>query len=313
MIDSERKLTVDLALTFQAKTQEYSREFELGRELGLADLGYCAAQMFRECHMHSLYSRYRRAISNFQSLFQGENWFPDIAHDLVRTAAHNNTAQTWFQIRNTFLEAAHLMAQARAYKDVESSETDQEQRLLTHLMKLQFFNSAVFLICKVEDWFLLLVFVNSGCSLIAELDVHQPDWMKGITRGAIDKGLRNRKSGRICARSLKTNPYLDALSDDEYRTTRSVFKKLGRPNSVRSIRDYRNEIAHRGLPPVDYAFFSPTFQFPKITDRSVQLSIATGTKVDHQFLDLYQHACDALRHLEAQLLKIKAIPVLEPR
>jgi len=228
-------------------------------------------------------------------------------------AAHSNTANVWFQVHNTFLEAAHLMAQARAYNDIETGEADQDKRLPIHLIKLQFFNSAVHLICKVEDWFLLLLFVNSGCSLIPGVDVHGPDGMKEITRGAIEKGLRMRKSERICGRFRKSNPYLDALSDVDYRTIRGVFKKLGRPKSVRVIRKYRNEIAHRGLPAVDYPFFSPNFMFPKKTGGSVILAVPAGTKVDYQFLDLYQHACNALNHLENQLVRIKYIPVLEPR
>jgi len=77
-------------------------------------------------------------------------------------AAHSNTANVWFQVHNTFLEAAHLMAQARAYNDIETGEADQYKRLTIHLIKLQFFNSAVHLICKVEDWFLLTAFCKFG-------------------------------------------------------------------------------------------------------------------------------------------------------
>ena len=82
--------------------------------------------------------------------------------------------------------------------------------------------------------------------------------------------------------------------------------------TIRAIREYRNEIAHRGQPAVDYPFFSPNFMFQG-NIRSVQLSIPAGTKVDYQFLDLYQHACDALKRLETLLFRIKAIPVLEPK
>ena len=307
------KLTVDLGFTFQGNRHDYTKEFDVDRDLDRDDLDFRAAQMFRECQMQALYSSYRRTVSNFQTLSVSGNWFPGVASDLIRMAAHSNTAHVWFQIRNTLLEAAHLMAQARAYKDIETAELDEDKRLLIHLMKVQFFNSAVYLICKVEDWFLLLLFVNSGCSLIPGVDVHGPDWMKEITRGAVDKGLRLRKSERMCGRFRKTNPYLDEMSDEDYRTIRNVFKKLCRPKSVRALREYRNEIAHRGLPAVDYPFFSPNFMFPKAADRSVQLSIPAGTKVHYQFLRLYQHACDALKHLETQLVRIKAIPVLEPK
>ena len=34
---------------------------------------------------------------------------------------------------------------------------------------------------------------------------------------------------------------------------------------------------------------------------------------NYQFLELYQHATDALEHLEAQLLRVKAIPGVDSR
>lgn len=145
--------------------------------------------------------------------------------------------------------------------------------------KLQFFNLAAHLICKVEDWFLLLLFVNSGASLIPTIDVHKADWEKEITWKAINEGLRLRKSERFCGRFRKSNRYLDALADEDYRTIRSVCRKLGRPRSVGIIREYRNEIAHRGLPAVDYPFFSPQFQFPKTEGQGAVLRIGGGADV----------------------------------
>src|SRR5437660_6504739 len=98
--------------------------------------------------------------------------------DLNRWAAHSNTAETWFQIQNTFLQTAHLLAKSRAYKYVEDDEAEEDLRLPIHLIKIQFFNSAAYLISKVEDLFLLLLFVNSERSLIPDVDVHQPNWLK---------------------------------------------------------------------------------------------------------------------------------------
>jgi hypothetical protein len=84
---------------------------------------------------------------------------------LSRWAAHTNTAETWLQIQNVFFEAAHLLAQSHAYKDLEGVEKDEEQQLLLDIIKMQFFNSAAYFISKIEDLFLLLLFVNSECSL----------------------------------------------------------------------------------------------------------------------------------------------------
>ncbi len=62
------------------------------------------------------------------------------------------------------------------------------------------------------------------------------------TRSAIHKGLKPRKS-EGSGNFPETNPYLDGLTDEEYRTVRGVFKKLGSGKSIRTIRQYRNEIA----------------------------------------------------------------------
>jgi hypothetical protein len=207
---------------------------------------------------------------------------------------------------------SHLLAQSRAYQDIETEEADKDQRLLIHLIKLQFFNSAAYRISKVEDLFFQLLFVNSGCSLIPSVDVHKADWGKEISRGAIHKGLKSRKSQLCCGNFRKTNPYLEALTDEEYRTIRSVFKKLGSAKSVRTIREYRNEIAHRGLPAVDYSDFSPAFRFPKKDGQRTSLGVGGRAKVKYHFLELYEDAVAATKHLETHLRRIKAIPVLAP-
>jgi hypothetical protein len=278
--------------------------------------GSIAEPVLRACEAEILYGKYRQDLPDFPNFLQsaGADWFPsqDAFADLTRSAAHMNTAQAWWQIQNTFWETAHLMAHARAYQDIEAQEADEERRLLVHLTKLQFFNLAAHLICKVEDWFLLLLFVNSGASLIPTIDVHKADWPKEITRKAINEGLKLRKSERFCGRFRKSNPYLDALADEDYRTIRSVCRKLGRPRSVGTIREYRNEIAHRGLPAVDYPFFSPQFRFPKKEGQGTVLGIGGGATVKYKFLELYDHAIAALKHLETQLLRIKSIPVFAP-
>jgi hypothetical protein len=245
---------------------------------------------------------------------EASEWSPSqaAAADLTRWTAHTNTAEAWFQIQNTFFETAQLLAQSRAYKHIETEEADEDRKLLIHLVKIQFFNSATYLISKVEDLFFLLLFVNSGCSLTPTVDVHQDDWLKGITRGAIHKGLKSRKSQLCCGNLRKTNAYLEALTDEEYRTIRSVFKKIGAAKSVRTIRNYRNAIVHRGLPAIDYPGFSTAFQFPKKHGKSTSLGLGARPKVEYLFLELYDEAVAATKHLETQLRRIKAIPVLAP-
>jgi hypothetical protein len=222
-------LTVDLVFTDAAGDQQkYTKLFDAQRDLNRAAWGFIAEPVLRACEAEILYGKYRQDLPDFQKFLQsaGANWFPSwfpsqhAFADLTRSAAHMNTAQAWWQIQNTFWETAHLMAHARAYQDIEAQEADEERRLLVHLTKLQFFNLAAHLICKVEDWFLLLLFVNSGASLIPTINVHKADWPKEITWKAINEGLKLRKSERFCGRFRKSNRYLDALADEE--TVRSA-------------------------------------------------------------------------------------------
>jgi len=102
--------------------------------------------MFRECEMEILYRTHRQELPRFEGFSEASDWSPSQAavSDLTRWAAQQNTAEAWLQIQNTFFETAHLLAQSRAYKDLEANETDEEKQLLIHIIKMQFFNSAAF-------------------------------------------------------------------------------------------------------------------------------------------------------------------------
>jgi hypothetical protein len=297
-----------------AAETKYDKSFNAPDDLAPAGWACLARHMFRECEMEMYYRNRRQELPAFDGFSDARDWSlsPAAVSDLTKWAAHANTAEAWLQIQNVFLEAAHLLAQARAYKDLEDKEQDEDQQLLIHIVKMQFFNSAVFLITKLEDLFLLLLFVNSGCSLIPTVDVHSDDWFKEITRSAIHQGLRLRRSELCCVRFRKTNPYLDGLTDDDYRTIRRVLKKLGSAFSVRIIRNYRNAVAHRGLPAVDRPSFSPAFRFPQKRASSISLGFGGRAAVEYSFVELHGHAGRAIKHCETQLRRIKAIPILTP-
>ena len=311
-----KKLTIDISFSDPHIEQKgYTESLDVQDDLNGSGWDYLARHMFRESRMDVLYRTHRKQLPKFEGFSDANDWSPSQAaiSDLSRWAAHTNTAETWLQIQNAFFEAAHLLAQSHAYKDLEGVEKDEEQQLLLHIIKMQFFNSAAYFISKIEDLFLLLLFVNSECSLIPTVDVRKKDWPKEIRRGVIHKALKLRKSELCCGRFRRTNPYLNHLADDEYRTVRSVFKKLGSANSVRTIRDYRNAVAHRGLPAVDRPSFSPAFKFPERHGSGISLGVGGRAAVEYNFVDIYKNAVTALKHCETQLRRIKAIPILTPR
>jgi hypothetical protein len=309
-----KKLSVSLTFAYEADQKSYRKEFDVEDDFDLKHSEYLSRQAFDEVRIDLLSATYRATLPEFGSFIDKMNWFAPTAgiSDLTRFAAYENTAQVWWQIQNSFTESAQLLSRARAYDDVENGESNQDRRMYLHLMKIQYFNAAAFLISKIEDWFLLLLFVNSGCSLVRGIDVHSPGWMKEIQRGPIAKGLKARKAQLCCATFRRSNPYLDALSDEDYRTIRSVFKKIGRPKVVATIRNYRNEIAHRGLPAVDVADLSPDFKFPVKQGSRISVAVSASAPIDYKFLNLYENAVGALKHMETELLRLKKIPVLEP-
>jgi len=306
-----QKLNIELVFSTGKDRQSYTRSLDLDSDLGRASWELVASHVFRECQMEILYRRYRRALPDVKGFFEGRNAYLPVWHDLVRVAAQKNTFEVWWQIQNTFFEAAHLLAQSGAYDEIERLEGDEDRRQLVHLKKLQAFNLTAYLLGnKIEDWFLLLLFVNSGCSLIRGIDVHRPDWLKKIKRKDIATGLKKRRRRPRSARSSRASQrYLDSLADEEYQTVVDVFKKLRKPKSVRVMREYRNEIAHRGVPAVDYPGFSPRFTFPRKEGKGTQLAIPGPARVDYKFVELYTHASAALNHLAAQLRRMKSIAV----
>ncbi|MFZ0771118.1 MAG: hypothetical protein WAN08_06810 [Candidatus Sulfotelmatobacter sp.] len=307
-----------IAMSFSSHSvgeKSYTRSFDSHDDLDRTGWDYLAGHMFRECEMELFYRNHRQDLPRLEGFSEASDWSPSqsAVSDLTKWAAQQNTAETWLQIQNAFFETAHLLAQSRAYKDLEANEADEDKQLLIHLIKMQFFNSAAFVMNKIEDLFLLLLFVNSGCSLVPTVDVRRKDWPRDITRGAIYKGLKLRRSELCCGRFRNTNSYLDALADDDYRTIRSVLKRLGSPLSVRTIRNYRNSIAHRGLPAVDRPMFSPAYRFPEQQGSSMSLGLGGGASVEYSFLEMYEHAVSAVKHYESQLRRVKAIPILVPR
>jgi hypothetical protein len=310
-----KKLSVSLTFDYGADQESYMKEFEVEDDFDLKHSEYLSKEALDEVRINLLSTTYRATLPEFGSFMDKMNLFAPVDRmaDLTRFAAYENTAQVWWQIQNSFTESAHMLSRAHAYDDVENEESDEGRRMFLHLTKIQYFNAAAYLISKVEDWFLLLLFVNSGCSLIRGIDVHSPGWLKEIRHIPIAKGLKSRKAQLCCAMFRRSNPYLDALSDNEYRTLRSVFRKLGQAKAVTKIRNYRNAIAHRGLPAVDVAEFSPDFKFPQKQGSRISLAISASAPIDYRFLNLYDDAVAALKHMEAELLRLKKIPVLEPK
>jgi hypothetical protein len=174
-----------------------------------------------------------------------------------------------------------------------------------HLNKLDAFDRAVYLLVRIEDLFLLMLFVNLGNSLV-KVDVEKPDWQKDIIWRKVKDGLKRRGT------QPDANPYLNSLSDDDYAAILETIRSLKGIQEVKEITDYRDSTTHRIRPSVDYPGFTAQLSFPKVRDggKVIQMSMPalSSSRVDHQFLELYEKAIKVYAHYVDVLRKLKRIP-----
>ena len=135
------KISIDLSFSSEGiEEKSYKKSLDVENDLDREGWDYLAAHMFLECQRETLYRTHRQDLPKFEGLVDASEWSPSQAavSDLTRWAAHTNTAEVWFQIQNIFFETAHLLAQSRAYNDIETEEADEDRRLVIHLVKSSF-------------------------------------------------------------------------------------------------------------------------------------------------------------------------------
>jgi hypothetical protein len=221
-----------------------------------------------------------------------------------------NTQQVWREITNTLYSARYLLAQSRAYKYVEEliinegADHRTSEVMNVHLDKMNALNGAVYHLAKIEDLYLLLLFVNFGNSLV-ETDTQSPDWQKKLIWVAVRDGLRKRHP------EVVSNRYLNQLSDDDYSTIMSGFKRFKGIGEVKEITDYRDATTHRVPPAVDYHGLTAVLLFPQGKESAPQMEASNLIRryvVDYQFLDLYKKATKVFSHYVEVLSELKAVP-----
>lgn len=223
-----------------------------------------------------------------------------------------NTHEVWREITNTLLTARYLLAQSRAYKDVElllikeGAHIKSNEVMNVHLAKMNAFDGAIYRLAKIEDLFLLLLFVNLGNSLV-ETNTDSDDWQKKITWNAVRDGLRKREPAVV------SNRYLNALSQEGFEKILAAFQQFKNPKEVFEITSYRDATTHRIAPNVDYEGFRASLVFPKgiveLREKRVikQSFLVPVSKVDFEFLPLYKKAAKVFGHYVQVLRELKQI------
>jgi hypothetical protein len=233
---------------------------------------------------------------------------------LLRMSDRHNTRWIWFEIGNHLLRIEFLLAQARAYKDLEpphSADPRQNNLLYNiHLLKMDKFDLASLYLVKVEDLLLRLLLENLG-GRIGEIDAGVSGWERRLTWEKFKEGVKDRAS----------NPSLSALKDDEYNTIADVIRTFRNPHYAGRSVLYRDSITHRVTPSVDYPelyiYLQSRIGTP-IYDSSGQKigeEIDTGLeriKAEYEFLSLYANTVKTLEHYVTVLRSVKSVPRFSP-
>lgn len=261
--------------------------------------------------------------------------------DDIATGAYfdrRNTRWVWFEIEKNLILVEFLLAEARAYKAVEPPRDQSVERnndlYLVHSKKMERFNLATFYLAKIEDLVVRLVFENVGASLVP-IDFNDPDWERHLTWNRLKEGLKqhpanvqNRHWGvrfvtwakRKLGRSAG-NPHLEALTEREYRELTETLGQFRSPQFVQKFVGYRNRLAHRITPSVDYAEMytyledrrGKVHKNPAGAVKSVVWAIGGRPKgAEYSFLDLYAVAVSTLEHWVSLLAQLKSVPRFSP-
>jgi hypothetical protein len=303
---------IKATITFITDGQENSFTREINLPIPPTDSGMylMAAQTFCEIEKEILFADFHEQLADPSLLSVYEN--RSITFESVTAGqmeADSNMQQVWCEITNTLIAARYLLAQSRGCKEVEVSLPNPRPGYPTsdvlnmHISRMNAFDAAVYRLAKIEDLFLLLLFVSFGCSL-AEVNMDDEDWQKRVSWKSIREGLKRRNP------AIVSNKYLNGLPDEDYKSILTVFNKFKNPLEVNEIVNYRHATTHRIPPAVDYHGFNGVLKYVKPEDRSgkpVSGLLARTYKLDHEFLTLYAKAVKVYEHYVQVLKELKKV------
>jgi hypothetical protein len=299
----EGSLIATLSFILSDQTEEtYSRSFTLSHTPTRSGPELLTRQLFDEVGKELRFGAHWDALASVEDLSQCALCVisPDDFETGKEFSLHN-TREVWREITNTLLSVKFLLAEARAFKDVrlemEKTGADENGIVNVHLNMIKSFDHAVYLLAKVENLFLLLLFVNlwSTSTSIVKVDVSSPDWDRAIDWKSVNEGLLDRS--RLPA----------DVNDAEHNAILRVLNRYQRTGSLKRIADYRNRVAHTLHPSVDDPKFSASLCFPKQIQAGVDMSITWPSRAEFQFLELYKDAADAFMRVATLLHELKKI------
>jgi hypothetical protein len=257
-----------------------------------------------------------------QSVFLGDYMrvLPDLG-DLLHSGASGmrppdpmafidlvNVPGLWLEISNTFIDLRHVLAQAKAYKELEppnSNPVSDSVCAHLHFEKIYRLNLAAFQLVKIQDLVVRLLQEGFSGRLIS-VDYDEEGWEKDLTLTVAKKGLKS---------------FLDRgeLSDPDYSAIMQALELPLKSPHQKTVVRYRNRIAHGIRPSVDYPEL-----FTDVQDRAGEIiKDASGRErgrhyrirgggrpPDFLFGDLYAAMSDYMGRVAEMLKQLKQIPRL---
>lgn len=220
-----------------------------------------------------------------------------------------NKPAVWLEISNTFTDLRHVLAQAKAYKDLEPPNTKPTTDSLCahlHFEKMYRLNLGVFQLVKIQDLIVRLLHESFSGKLITIDDYEDEDWEKKLT-------LKDAKKG------LKVFADNGDLLDKDYQAILTALDLPSMSPHEDTVIRYRNRLTYRIRPSVDYVEL-----FTDLHDRAGEVirdasgkekarvySFGGGrSQPDFLFADLYTALSDYMSHVAEMLQALKAIPRL---
>lgn len=264
---------------------------------------------------NELFAELRKAVSFHES----KNTLPSLGQSLLESPASVpvtptgamtiidaiNRPSAWLEISNTFADLRFLLAQAKAYKDLEPHGANPVSDPLCtylHYQKMYMLNLAVFQLVKIQDLVVRLLHESFSGELIA-VDYTDDEWEKQLTMKKANKGLSDLlHQGKLSTQEHKD--IIDALDMPSQSSHHDI------------VIDYRNRMTHRVRPSVDYPQLFTDFQSRAgspftnpFTGKAggTKYTIVAKNKPDYLFGDLYTALADYMGHVLSMLKALKSI------
>lgn len=278
----------------------------VGHERDASDQGKenLAREMFAELRKAISFSKHWRALPDVGDLLQSSSSSyrrtdPMAFIDLF------NVPDIWLEVSNTFRDIRYLLAQARAYKELEppkSSPVSDPLCAHLHFEKMYRLNLAVFQLVRIQDLVVRLLHESFSGRLIS-VDYDDEGWERDLTLKDARRGLK-----KLAENGELTNKEHQQILDALAQPSKSPYGE--------TVVRYRNRLTHGIRPSVDYAEL-----YTHLQDRAGEvIRDASGKekgrvysirgnhkKPEFMFADLYAAMSDYMSHVAEMLKALKLI------